>query len=481
MIVPLGLLAQSNDVKIEDVVDTSGVTGWDIAAGVAVLVATWPAAVVAGRPTAWAIRRVPRAPDFLPDIARRAARVLVLVVGLAISMNLFGVSVGWFTVTVGVVVLVAILMLRPLIQNLAAGLLLETRPSFEIGDEIETNAIRGEVIAIDTRCTVIQTRDWERVHIPNTEVLSAELEGPFGHFPFGLEAGVRGGDPADERLTAGDIRRLMPKKHRKTMDKRLSKARSKDSLQAFSKLAEPDGDGYQIKNDPPLLHSQRHLASVTHHIAQVSDLDQLNTLVREAFQNYAATLGDHRRLLLSRYPIVDWAIKVVGVGSAGTRCFVVLLLGRQERDPLFLQVKEATASVLDDHLPPSEYETHGRRVVEGQRLMQAASDAFLGWSRGRTNHYYWRQLRDMKGSAAVETYTPRLMASYARLCGWTMARAHARSGDPVAMASYMGSGTVFDRAITEYAARYADQNDRDYRQLVGAIESGQVAAAELEV
>ena len=278
------------------------------------------------------------------------------------------------------------------------------------------------------------------------------------------------------RLTAGDIRQLMPKKHRKVMDKRIRKARTKDSLQAFSKLAEPHGDGYRIKSDPPLLHPHRELGAVAGDIAEAADIEELETLLRQAFGNYTATLRDDRRLLVHRYQIVDWAVKVVGVGSAGTRCFIVLLRGRQEGDPLFLQLKEATASVLEDCLPASQYATHGRRVVEGQRLMQAASDLFLGWSRGKTNHYYWRQLRDMKGSAPVETYTPRVMASYARLCGWTLARAHARSGDPVAIASYMGSGTVFDRAMTEFAARYADQNEVDYGQLMAAIEDGRVEA-----
>ncbi len=278
------------------------------------------------------------------------------------------------------------------------------------------------------------------------------------------------------RLTAKDIRRLMPKSHRKTLDKRIAKARSKDSLQAFSKLAEPHDGGYRIKSDPPLLHPRRNLADLASHIGPAVDLEGIELLVHQAFDNYTSTLRDDRKLLVSNYEIVDWAIKVVGVGSAGTRCFIVLMMGRKEGDPLFLQVKEATASVLEDHLPASAYDTHGRRVVEGQRLMQAASDVFLGWSRGDTNHYYWRQLRDMKGSAAVETYTPRVMASYARLCGWTMARAHARSGDPVAMASYMGTGTVFDEAVTEFAARYADQNEEDYQGLRTAIAEGKVAA-----
>jgi len=169
------ILAQSNDIKIEDVLDTSAVSGWDILIGVVVLIATWPVALLVGNITVWLVRRIPRIPEFVHGLARRGARVLVAVVGLAISMNLLGVNVGWFTVTVGVVLFLGVLMVRPLVQNLAAGLLLETRPSFEIGDEIETNGIRGEVIAIDARCTVIQTRDWERVHIPNTEVLSEAI------------------------------------------------------------------------------------------------------------------------------------------------------------------------------------------------------------------------------------------------------------------------------------------------------------------
>lgn len=273
------------------------------------------------------------------------------------------------------------------------------------------------------------------------------------------------------RLTASDIRQLMPRSRRKTMDKRLAKARSKNSLQALSKLAEPDGDGYRIKSDPPLLHPRRDLG----HVASPDELDRLLT---DAFERYTATLRDDRKLLVDRYRIVDWAIKVVGVGSAGTRCLTVLMMGRQEGDPLFLQLKEATASVLEDHLPASVYDTHGRRVVEGQRLMQAASDVFLGWTTGQTGQYYWRQLRDMKGTAAVETFSPRALAAYARLCGWTLARAHARSGDAVAIASYLGSGRKFDEAITTFAERYADQNEADYRRFCAAIEDGKIETAD---
>jgi uncharacterized protein (DUF2252 family) len=284
-------------------------------------------------------------------------------------------------------------------------------------------------------------------------------------------AGLRAIDVWYSRLTAGEIRKLMPKKHRKTVDKRIAKARSKDSLHAFSKLAERDGEGYRIQSDPPLLHPHRDLGDHT-------DLDEFEVLVGSAFDSYKSTLRDDRRLLLDRYRLVDWAIKVVGVGSAGTRCFIVLLMGRREDDPLFLQVKEASASVLEDHLPASAYDTHGRRVVEGQRLMQAASDVFLGWTKGQLGHYYWRQLRDMKGGAVVDTYSPRVMAAYARLCGHTLARAHARSGDPVAIASYLGTGSVFDEAITTFAERYADQNQDDHRLLREAIKSGRVEAAD---
>jgi uncharacterized protein (DUF2252 family) len=174
------------------------------------------------------------------------------------------------------------------------------------------------------------------------------------------------------------------------------------------------------------------------------------------------------------------ARKVVGVGSVGTRAFIVLLAGRDAQDPLFLQVKEATASVLESYLPKSRYRQHGERVVQGQLLMQAASDIFLGWTRGvdTSRHFYWRQLRDMKGSALVELMAPITLAYYARLCGWTLARAHARSGDPVATAEYLGGGDAFDRSITDFCERYADQNEQDYEEFVKAVRSGRLEAVE---
>jgi uncharacterized protein (DUF2252 family) len=184
--------------------------------------------------------------------------------------------------------------------------------------------------------------------------------------------------------------------------------------------------------------------------------------------------------LLERFEVVDVARKVVGVGSVGTRAFIVLLQGRDAHDPLFLQVKEATASVLEEHLGTSKYKQHGARVVQGQRMMQAASDIYLGWTKGldTSRHFYWRQLRDMKGSALVELMTPVALTFYARICGWTLARAHARSGDPVAIAEYLGDGDAFDQSITDFSGRYGDQNERDYQQFVAGVRSGRLEALE---
>jgi uncharacterized protein (DUF2252 family) len=177
---------------------------------------------------------------------------------------------------------------------------------------------------------------------------------------------------------------------------------------------------------------------------------------------------------------VDVARKVVGVGSVGTRAFIVLLQGRDEKDPLFLQVKEATRSVLEDHLPKSKYRNPGERVVQGQRLMQAASDIYLGWSKGVQDdrYFYWRQLRDMKGSAIVEGMSAAVLSFYAELCGWTLARAHARSGDAAAIAAYLGEDESFDQSIADFSVRYADQNELDYQALVAAIRSGRVPSVD---
>jgi uncharacterized protein (DUF2252 family) len=202
--------------------------------------------------------------------------------------------------------------------------------------------------------------------------------------------------------------------------------------------------------------------------------------IRDQFRAYRATLPDDRRQLLERFEVVDMARKVVGVGSVGTRAFIVLLQGRDAQDPLFLQVKEATASVLEANLRKSRYRQHGERVVQGQRMMQAASDIYLGWTKGQDvrRQFYWRQLRDMKGSALVEAMAPVALTFYARICGWTLARAHARSGDPVAIAEYLGTSDAFDTAINDFSRRYSDQNERDYQQFVTAIRSGRLEALE---
>ncbi len=208
--------------------------------------------------------------------------------------------------------------------------------------------------------------------------------------------------------------------------------------------------------------------------------DEVMPVIRDQFRAYRATLQPDRRHLLEHFEIVDAARKVVGVGSVGTRAFIVLLQGRDPNDPLFLQIKEATASVLEGYLPRSRFRNHGERVVQGQRLMQAASDIYLGWTKGHDvkRHFYWRQLRDMKGSALVEAMTPLGLGFYAGICGWTLARAHARSGDPVAIASYLGAGDGFDESMTDFTGRYADQNERDYQDFVTAVRSGRLEAVE---
>ena len=235
-----------------------------------------------------------------------------------------------------------------------------------------------------------------------------------------------------------------------------------------------DGE-YRIVNQPPIVVPLRDLEA-TYGISG----DETDKILRDQFSAYRATLQDDRRRLLERFEIVDVARKVVGVGSVGTRAFIVLLQGRDAHDPLFLQVKEATASVLEQYLPKSRYAQPGERVVQGQRIMQAASDIFLGWTQGvaADRHFYWRQLRDMKGSAVVETMIPAGLTLYARLCGRTLARAHARSGDPVAIAQYLGDGDEFDRSLTDFSARYADQNEQDFREFVQAVRTGRLQAVE---
>jgi len=261
----------------------------------------------------------------------------------------------------------------------------------------------------------------------------------------------------------------------KTAAKTSEKARTRDSLQALSKLGELVDGRYRIVSQPPIVVPARDLAA-----SYGMSPDEVLPMLQDQLRAYRATLQDDRRQLLERFEIVDAARKVVGVGSVGTRAFIVLLQGRDAGDPLFLQVKEATASVLEDHLPKSQYKQHGERVVQGQRMMQAASDIFLGWTIGRDveRNFYWRQLRDMKGSADVESMIPLGLTFYAGICGWTLARAHARSGDPIAISEYLDDSDAFDRSITDFAERYADQNERDFEEFVTAVRSGRLQAHE---
>jgi uncharacterized protein (DUF2252 family) len=265
------------------------------------------------------------------------------------------------------------------------------------------------------------------------------------------------------------------KRAEKAAEKAAVKARTRDSLQALSKLGELVDGRYRIVSQPPIVVPARELAATYGMSAE-----EVQRALLEQFRAYRATLQDDRRRLLERFELVDVARKVVGVGSVGTRAFIALLQGRDQHDPLFLQVKEATASVLEGPLPKSRYKQHGERVVHGQRLMQAASDIFLGWTKGAdvTRYFYWRQLRDMKGSADVESMVPVGLGFYAGICGWTLARAHARSGDPVAVAEYLGEDDQFDRSITDFSLRYADQNELDYEAFAKAIRSGRLEAHE---
>ncbi|WP_418955519.1 DUF2252 domain-containing protein [Streptomyces tritici] len=267
-----------------------------------------------------------------------------------------------------------------------------------------------------------------------------------------------------ERIDAQHLLDSVRPGRRAGLEARLARARRRTSLQAMRKLTEETADGTRrIVEDPPLLE-------------RVGDVDR--TTLGKIFSDYRSSLAEKRRLLLDRYRFVDAARKVVGVGSVGTRCFVLLLEGRDSDDPLMLQIKEAGRSVLEEHLAPSAYPHQGHRVVAGQRLMQAAGDIFLGWMTGpERRHFYWRQLRDMKGSAEVELMSPSMLRDYAALCGRTLARAHARSGDRIAIAGYLGGSDAFDRAVAEFAMRYAAQNADDYAALTAAIAAGVVAAA----
>ncbi len=262
------------------------------------------------------------------------------------------------------------------------------------------------------------------------------------------------------------------RKQMKRFQTDVARVHTKDSLRALTRLCGVVDGVLRIIGSPPLV-------TPIEDVLPSAEQDHLEDVVRRMIRTYTRTLPRDRRHLLESYRYVHAARKVVGVGSVGARSWILLLLGRDQNDPLFLQFKEAQPSVLESFLGKSRYTQHGRRVVEGQRMMQAAPDIMLGWERivtidGEKRDFYIRQLWDAKGSVDVDLMDPRELEAYAKVCGWTLARAHARSGDRIAIAAYLGPGGAFDRAMTSFAEAYADQNERDYRALQEAVASGRV-------
>ncbi|MET9479133.1 DUF2252 domain-containing protein [Streptomyces sp. NPDC006638] len=268
--------------------------------------------------------------------------------------------------------------------------------------------------------------------------------------------------------------RRLDKRGRGRLTKALSKARTKDNLQAFEKLTQVVRGERRFVYDPPLV-------VPIENMLPGAERDEVERQLRELVARYGESLSTDRAHLLRQYRVVDMARKVVGVGSVGTRCWIILLLGRDGEDPLILQAKQADASVLAEHVGASVYDNEGQRVVAGQRLMQAVGDIFLGWDRvvgldGERRDFYVRQLHDWKGIVVPQIMVPDGMRAFGELCGATLARAHARSGDRIAVAAYLGGGDTFDRALTGFAESYADQNESDHRALVEAVRTGRVRA-----
>jgi uncharacterized protein (DUF2252 family) len=293
---------------------------------------------------------------------------------------------------------------------------------------------------------VMPTMDLWYLHMPSDQVLeiASRLEDEFG-----LKA---------PKMTPHRLERIF------------AKARARDNLAALAKLTETDGTTIRLASRPPLLTPVRELWAA-------DDAERVAEGIGLALASYRASLRDDRRALLEQFEVVDMARKVVGVGSVGTHCYVALLQGKRPDDVLFLQVKQAEASVLESHLQQSGYGNHGQRVVTGQRLLQAVPDIFLGWSRGPDgNDYYVRQLWDMKGGIDPAKLTPGGLGVYGGLCGWTLARAHGRCGDEVAIAAYLGKSDAFDDAVAAFAVTYADVNDRDHQTLAAAVEAGKLQA-----
>ena len=262
------------------------------------------------------------------------------------------------------------------------------------------------------------------------------------------------------RADAVTVHKVLRRSAGKGLDRSMNRPMAHRTLQGLSKLVTVNNRRLQIVDHPPLVN----------HVSK----EGLSDLLRRLFRGYYSSLQDDRRTLLERYRFVDFARKVVGVGSVGTRCFILLLDAGHSKDPLLLQIKEAEASILEPYAGRSHMSNHGHRVVAGQRLVQSASDIFLGWTSEGKHHYYIRQLRDMKASADLETMSALDLGEYARLCGWVLARAHARSGDAALISGYLGKSPVFDRAIASFANDYADQTERDYDTFQAAVKSGRL-------
>ena len=278
----------------------------------------------------------------------------------------------------------------------------------------------------------------------------------------------------DVESLLGDLAKVADKKQMKAVQRNVAKAHKKNSMKAFDRLVRVVDGEPQIISDPPLLVPARELL-------ERDQEQEYEERMREMLDRYRESLKGDRRHLFDSYRFVEMARKVVGVGSVGTRAWVLLMMGRDGQDPLFMQAKEAEASVLEPYVGESDFKNHGERVVEGQWLMQASSDILLGWLPAlgfdeQERDFYVRQLWDGKRSVEVETLAPEGLEIYGRVCGWTLARAHARSGDRIAIGSYLGKGETFDRAVAEFSELYADQNELDYAALADAVKSGSIEA-----
>jgi uncharacterized protein (DUF2252 family) len=353
----------------------------------------------------------------------------------------------------------------------------ERRLVFDINDFDETSpgpfewdikrlAASIEIAGRDRGFTVTERRDAVRASVASYRLAMAEFAKQTNLEVFYASL--------DIDATLASYKAKITKAMLARTEKTIAKARTRDSMHAFNKMTEIVNGEPRIKPAPPLIVPAEAFLTA-------DDAATFTEWVHANLRAYRSTLDTDRRRLLEQYRFVDLAQKVVGVGSVGTRAWIALMLGSDDGDPLFLQLKEAQVSVLEGFCGASVYRNHAHRVVAGQRLMQAAGDILLGWMRvqgwdGVERDFYVRQLRDWKGSAEFEEMIPAGMVNYAELCGWTLARAHARSGDRIAISAYLGRSDVFDRAIVAFATKYADQNEKDHQLLVDAVASGRIVA-----